>query len=137
MSVVQAHQSTSPDLNFLQVERFSELLSVSARAHKPCNLALGYRSLVLKIANEFIFSSVPDCFRCLVDETFEDPFTLTTAYLVNWGILFLRNFSTLGKLVTMAPPGLISLMTNAFDTGTELINVRVETLYTGPEGVFG
>ncbi|KAJ5673623.1 cytochrome p450 domain-containing protein [Penicillium longicatenatum] len=105
------------------VERFSELLSVSARTKKPSNLALGYRSLFLSIVNEFVFSSVPDRFQSLADETFEDPLAVTTASIVNWVDWFRRNFPNFSNFVMMAPPKIVSYMTSAFEPGAELDNI--------------
>ncbi|KAK5992629.1 Cytochrome P450 monooxygenase ppzG [Cladobotryum mycophilum] len=98
-----------------KVELFCRLLSVQARAQQPCNLGTGYRSLTLKIAMDFIFSSVPDHLKCLASENFDDPLTVATGLAMNWTVWLARGFPNVNKLAFALPHCLVGLFTRAFE----------------------
>lgn len=106
------------DLNLLtsgQVEQFSSFLSLHAQCRQPCNLALGYRSLFLKIVNDFIFTDVPDRLRSLASENFNDPLTLAAASGINWTVWLARNFPRLSTVAYHLPRRLVAMVTSDFD----------------------
>lgn len=76
---------------------------------------MGFRSLVLKIVNEFIFSSVPANFVSLANEKFDDPLTVATAHGINWTVWLARNFPRCNALAYQLPRRLIGLMTRDFN----------------------
>ena len=112
-------------LTYPQLERFSELLSRKAQSHTPCELAMGYRSLFLKISNDFIFSDVPDEFKSLKSEAFDDPLTIATYGAINWTVWFSRNFPKLQVLVSSIPRSFLSRFTGAFEPTLDVTDVSV------------
>ena len=105
------------------MEHLSRLLSTHAQCRRPCNLARGYRSLFLKIVNEFIFSSVPGELRSLASENFDDPLCLATAGAINWTAWLARNFPRLNALAYLLPRPVVALATRDYDSEYQLTGV--------------
>ncbi|RYP90229.1 hypothetical protein DL770_003650 [Monosporascus sp. CRB-9-2] len=110
-----------------RVEHFSKLLDVHAQRRQPCNLAMGYRSLFLRIVNDFIFSSVPDKLRSLANENFDDPICVATFDAINWTEWLATNFPTLNALAHLLPRSLVTLATSNYESVYQL-NGFVEDL---------
>ncbi|KAL2061094.1 hypothetical protein VTL71DRAFT_9146 [Oculimacula yallundae] len=80
------------------LDRFSVLLSLQAQRQQPCNLDMGYRSLFMKIVNDFMFSDIPDKLRSLQNEHFDDPLSLAAERDINWTAWADRNFPNLSAI---------------------------------------
>ena len=76
---------------------------------------MGYRSLFLKIVNDFIFSEVPDGLKSLASEDFDDPLTLATARGINWTVWLARNFPRLNAVAYQLPRRVVALVTSDFE----------------------
>ncbi|XP_044722102.1 cytochrome p450 domain-containing protein [Hirsutella rhossiliensis] len=105
------------------VERFSKFLSSYAQHQKPVNLAMGYRSLFLKIINDFIFSSIPETMRSLANQDFDDPLCLATFAAINWTEWFSTNFPRLNMLALQLPRRLVSLVTTGYDPTFQVYDI--------------
>jgi hypothetical protein len=106
-----------------QVEYFSELLARNMQCHRPCNMAMGYRTLFLKVVNDFIFSSVPERLRSLADENFDDPICIATFDAINWTEWLAINFPTMNTLAHLVPRSLVSMVTKNYEAVYQLSTV--------------
>ncbi|KAM4064615.1 cytochrome p450 [Hirsutella rhossiliensis] len=96
-----------------------------AQHQKPVNLAMGYRSLFLKIINDFIFSSIPETMRSLANQDFDDPLCLATFAAINWTEWFSTNFPRLNMLALQLPRRLVSLVTTGYDPTFQVYDSEV------------
>ncbi|PKS11144.1 hypothetical protein jhhlp_002905 [Lomentospora prolificans] len=75
------------------------------------------------ISNDFIFSDVPDEFKSLKSEAFDDPLTIATYGAINWTVWFSRNFPKLQVLVSSIPRSFLSRFTGAFEPTLDVTDI--------------
>jgi hypothetical protein len=100
---------------------------VYADQNLPCRLSLGFRSLLLRIINDFMFSSVPDELDPLQSEKFEDPFTLATLHGISWVAWLVRNFPVASRAIFRIPRHWLLKVTSVFDSGFAIADVCCAT----------
>ena len=89
--------------NSNKVNRFCILLQESSHLQKPCNLAFGYRALLLDIINHFIFGECFDEFQGLNDRDFTSPLTRATYDYFDWTFWAIRNIPYAETILKCVP----------------------------------
>ena len=79
------------------------LLSGSCEDKQPCNLAFGYRSVLLDVVNEFLFGGAFVAHRALNDKQFSSPLAHATYTNMEWIIWAIRNFYFVDVALTSLP----------------------------------
>lgn len=103
----------------MQIELFSGLLSHYAQSESPCKIAMGYRSLYMKIINDFLFSSIPPHLKSLANDKFDDPLSVSSTAAVNWTLWLLRNFPSTGYMFHL-PDWILKRFPYSFESRREV-----------------
>lgn len=70
-----------------------------------------------------MFSSLPEKYQSLADETFNDPLTIATASAINWTFWLDKNFPTISGLIGRIPGFIMNGISDSWETVSETRDV--------------